>query len=49
MLCELDCFGVGWEWGVRNLTLGKIGFGDDAGSFGKGCVSCVFVEGGYIC
>ena len=34
--------------GVHTLTLSKIGFGGDAGSLGKGGVSCVFAEGGYI-
>ena len=32
--------------GVHKLTLSKIGFGGDAGSFGKGDVSCVCGEGG---
>jgi hypothetical protein len=38
--------GWGGEVGVHNLTYGKIGYGGDAGSFGKGDVSCVCGEEG---
>jgi hypothetical protein len=45
---SLIIFGWEWKWGVYNLTLGKIGYGGDDESFGKGGVSCVFGEEGYL-